>query len=281
MFCSKSGYMPPENPGPLRFKLQNPLPYGNPLYYIPPFGIGATCPCRQKAACLSLGMESQLSASALFSGLTPKELAVVQQTGRKQQVDSGSFVFMEDDQADRFFLVLSGKVKILKTAPDGKEQILLLAGPGESFGEAALFAGRRFPASAQAVVDSVILSFPRESFLGLIRQHPILALNMIAGLSMRLHHLTHLVQQLSLEDISTRLAGYLLDHLSSSPDQPVQMVRLSEKKMTLASILGTIPETLSRAFARLTRLGIIAVEGETVIIRDQKKLTDLASGRKL
>lgn len=226
-------------------------------------------------------MESHLSSSALFSGLTPKELAVVQQNGRQQQVEAGSFVFMEGDPADRFFLVLSGKVKIFKTAADGKEQILLMAGPGESFGEAALFAGRQFPASAQAVADSVVLIFLRDSFLGLIRQHPILAMNMIAGLSVRLHHLTHLVQQLSLEDISTRLAGYLLDQLSASPARPEQVVHLSEKKMTLASILGTIPETLSRAFARLTRLGIIAVEGETVLIRDRQKLTDLASGKKM
>ncbi|MDD4051624.1 MAG: Crp/Fnr family transcriptional regulator [candidate division Zixibacteria bacterium] len=226
-------------------------------------------------------METHLSASALFSGLTPKELAVVEQAGRRQHVDTGSFIFMEGDPADRFLLVLSGKVKILKTALDGKEQILLLAGPGESFGEAALFTGRQFPASAQAVADSTVMSFPRESFLGLVRQHPVLALNMIAGLSMRLHHLTHLVQQLSLEDITTRLAGYLLDQLSSSshPSEPV--VHLSEKKMTLASILGTIPETLSRAFARLTRLGIIAVDGEAIIIRDRQKLADLASGKKL
>ena len=225
-------------------------------------------------------MESHLSASALFSGLAPKELAVVEQAGRQQHVDAGSFVFMEGDPADRFFLVLSGKVKIFKTAVDGKEQILLLAGPGEPFGEAALFSGRQFPASAQAVADSMVISFPRENFLGLIRQHPVLALNMIAGLSMRLHHLTHLVQQLSLEDISTRLAGYLLDRLSSSPDSSEPIVHLSEKKMTLASILGTIPETLSRAFARLTRLGIIAVEGETIIIRDRQRLADLASGKK-
>lgn len=224
-------------------------------------------------------MEHPLADSALFSGLTEKDLAVVLQAGRRQSADAESFLFMEEDPADRFFIVLTGKVKVFKTAVDGKEQILLLAGPGESVGEAALFAERRFPASAQAVVDTEVLSFPRDGFLDLIRRHPILALNMIAGLSMRLHHLTRLVRQLSLEDVSTRLAGYLLDQLAAA-DPSASAVHLPEKKMTLASLLGTIPETLSRAFARLTRLGAIAVEGDTVIVRDRRKLADLASGKK-
>jgi CRP/FNR family transcriptional regulator, dissimilatory nitrate respiration regulator len=224
-------------------------------------------------------MDRSLPDSALFSGLTEKELTVIRNAGQRRSLEADSFLFMEGDPADQFFLVLTGKVKILKTAADGKEQILLLAGPGESFGEAALFAERRFPASAQAVVDSTVISFSRDSFLELIRKHPILALNMIAGLSMRLHHLTHLVQQLSLEDISTRLAGYLLDQLSAA-EPSAQAVHLPEKKMTLASLLGTIPETLSRAFARLTRLGVIAVEGDRVVIRDRRKLADLAAGKK-
>lgn len=224
-------------------------------------------------------MERALADSALFSGLTDKDLTVIRNAGRKRSLEAEAFLFMEGDPADHFFLVLSGKVKVYKTAPDGKEQILLLAGPGESIGEAALFAERRFPASAQTIAATDILLFSRDSFLELIQTHPLLALNMIAGLSMRLHHLTRLVQQLSLEDVSTRLAGYLLDQLSAA-DPATQAVHLPEKKMTLASLLGTIPETLSRAFARLTRLGIIAVEGDTVIIRDRRKLADQASGKK-
>jgi len=224
-------------------------------------------------------MERALADSALFSGLTEKDLTVIRNAGRQRSLEAETFLFMEGDRADQFFVVMTGKVKIFKTAADGKEQILLLAGPGESIGEAALFAERRFPASAQAVVETDVLSFSRDDFLELIRKHPILALNMIAGLSVRLHHLTRLVQQLSLEDVSTRLAGYLLDQLSAA-DPVTQAVHLPEKKMTLASLLGTIPETLSRAFARLTRLGIIAVEGDTVIIRDRRKLADQASGKK-
>ncbi|NMC43256.1 MAG: Crp/Fnr family transcriptional regulator [candidate division Zixibacteria bacterium] len=224
-------------------------------------------------------MERALADSALFSGLTEKDLTVIRNAGRQRSLEAETFLFMEGDRADQFFVVMTGKVKIFKTAADGKEQILLLAGPGESIGEAALFAERRFPASAQAVVETDVLSFSRDDFLELIRKHPILALNMIAGLSVRLHHLTRLVQQLSLEDVSTRLAGYLRDQLSAA-DPVTQAVHLPEKKMTLASLLGTIPETLSRAFARLTRLGIIAVEGDTVIIRDRRKLADQASGKK-
>ncbi len=226
-------------------------------------------------------MKSRLAQSALFSGLAPQELDVIEKTGRVHQVGAGGFVFMEDDPADRFFVVLSGRVKISKSSPEGKEQILLIAGPGDSFGEAALFAGRKFPASAEMVADGTLLSFEREDFLGLIKRHPALAMNIIAGLSVRLHHLTHLIQQLSLEDVTTRLAGYLIELLTQAKTPDAVTVTLTEKKMTLAALLGTIPETLSRGFARLSRLGVITVDGDSITIRDKYRLSELASGKKI
>lgn len=224
-------------------------------------------------------MRSLPTNSVLFSGLDEDEVRLVEQAGHPLDIDQGQFVFFQDDPGDRFFLVVSGKIKVYKISPEGKEQILLIASPGDTFGEAALFARRVYPATAEAVEPSRLLAFSRDAFLGLITRHPALAMNMIFRLSTLLHHLTHLVQQLSLEDVTTRLAGYLIGLIEEA--EAATPLTLAEKKMVLASVLGTIPETLSRAFAKLTRLGIIAVDGQQIAILDRKKLEQIASGQKI
>lgn len=225
-------------------------------------------------------MTKQLAESVLFSDLEPNDLALVEEAGHAFGLEKGHFVFFEGDPAESFYVVTSGRVKVYKTSPDGKEQILLMAAPGESFGEAALFAGKKYPASAMAVESAKLISFTRSNFMTLLHQSPTLAVNMIARLSMLLHHLTRLVQHLSLEDISTRLAAYLIE-LAESGDSPKRRkVQLTEKKMVLASILGTIPETLSRAFARLSKQGLISVEGQQITIHDFNKLSQIAAGQK-
>lgn len=224
-------------------------------------------------------MKNALADSVLFSGLSEKDIARIEATGNIVEADRGKQIFFQGDPGDHFYLVLSGRAKIYKNSPDGKEQILLMAGPGDTFGEAALFAGVGYPANAEAVEPCRLISFSREKFLGLIHQQPDIAVNLIARLSMLLHHLTRLVQQLSLEDISTRLAGYVLDLVPDGCDKECTVI-LQEKKMVLASILGTIPETLSRAFARLTKDGVMAVDGQKIIIKDIDRLREIAAGLK-
>ena len=225
-------------------------------------------------------MRKKLADSILFSGLDDSDLALIEKTGNAVEVDKGQMIVFQGDPGEHFYLVLSGKVKVYKNSPDGKEQILLIAGPGDTFGEAALFAQTAFPANAEAIEAGTLLSFSRDRFLGLIRQKPDLAINMIARLSMLLHHLTRLVQHLSLEDISTRLAGYIIELIPETETRDALTIILQEKKMILASILGTIPETLSRAFAKLSKLGLISVEGQEVTIKSRSKLAEFASGQK-
>jgi CRP-like cAMP-binding protein len=224
-------------------------------------------------------MKSKLSESVLFAGLDEAALALIEKSAQTRKTSKGEFIFFQNDPADRFYLVLSGKVRVFKTSPDGKEQILLMPGPGQSFGEAALFAEGVYPANAVAAEDSELMTISREAFMNLVKTHPTLAVNMIGRLSMLLHHLTHLVEQLSLEDVGTRLAGYILSLLPDDHRAGAVTITLTEKKMVLASLLGTIPETLSRAFARLTASGAIAVDGQEVTILDRKLLADIASGK--
>jgi CRP-like cAMP-binding protein len=225
-------------------------------------------------------MTKSLSESVLFSGLDDEHMRLVEQAAQKVSVDKGAFLFFQDDPADRFYVVLSGKVKIFKSSPDGKEQILLMAGPGDSFGEAALFSTKSYPAAAEVAESGELAYFTFKRFMALVHENPTVAVNMVARLSMLLHHLTRLVQRLSLEDVVTRLAEYILDLL---PDDRAaeQTIVLDEKKMVLASILGTIPETLSRAFAGLSKSGVLSIDGQTIVVHDRNRLTEIAAGEKI
>jgi len=227
-------------------------------------------------------MKSKLAESVLFSGFDAGQLEQIAATGQKLKIERGRFVFMQEDPADLFFIVIEGKIKIAKIAPDGKEQILMLAGPGDSFGEAAFFAGVNYPAGAEALIDSSLIAFHRNKFMALMKERPELAFNMISRLSTLLHHMTRLVQGLSLEDVGTRLARYLIDLIpeNTADGGPIE-VELTEKKTVLASLLGTIPETLSRTFARLADLDIVAVNGSRITIKNLARLAEIAEGRKI
>ncbi len=228
-------------------------------------------------------MKDKLAQSVLFSGIDEHGLEAVLKASEGYTLQKNGILFLQGDSADRFYIVVSGRIKVYKTSPDGREQTLMIASEGDSFGEAALFAERQYPATAEAMEKTDLLSFQRDRFLNLLRLQPHLAMNMIARLSMLLHHLTRLIQQISLEDVHTRLAGYILDlaepHQSSGNDGRVKII-LSEKKRVLASILGTIPETLSRSLAHLSKEEIITVDGAMITILDPIRLKEIAAGQK-
>ncbi|MGD9504900.1 MAG: Crp/Fnr family transcriptional regulator [Syntrophobacteraceae bacterium] len=215
----------------------------------------------------------------LFQGLPEAQREKLAWIASSQALDRGALIFSDGDDASGFYVVLSGRIKIYKLAPDGKEQILHLFGPGEPFGEVPVFTGERFPAHAEAMEKSSILYFPRAAFIELVRQEPSLALNMLAVLSKRLRLFTHLIESLSLKEVPGRLAAYLL-YLSDRSDDP-SALRLDIPKGQLASLLGTIPETLSRILGRMAGQGIVEVEGRAIRLLDRSALEELAEGAKL
>lgn len=191
----------------------------------------------------------------------------------------GQVIFSEGDEGNGFYVVISGRVKIFKLSAEGKEQILHIFGPGEPFGEVPVFAGEHFPAHAEAIEESRILFFPRNAFVDLIRKDPSLALNMLAVLSRRLRRFTMLIEDLSLKEVPGRLAAYLL-YLSERKDGADDLV-LDISKGQLASLLGTIPETLSRILAKMTGEELIRSDGpRSIQILDRDGLEELASGEK-
>jgi CRP-like cAMP-binding protein len=212
----------------------------------------------------------------LFAELPDKLVEQIASAASIKEVGREELLFSDGELAHSFYVVGSGRVKVFKLSADGKEQILMIANPGESFAEAAMFAGGRFPASAQALVDSHLVVISRERFVALVKQSPELSLTLIARLSQLLRKLTGLVEELSLTDVTTRLAHHLSGMVDPKTGKPQRKITLSEKKTTLASQLGTIPETLSRSLAKLTKEGVIKVDGKTIEILDPARLSELA-----
>jgi CRP/FNR family transcriptional regulator len=220
-----------------------------------------------------------ISASPLFSGLSEAQLQQLEQIGREISATRNQTIFMEGDEGSGFFIVISGKVKVFKSSAEGKAQILHIYGPGQPIGEVPVFAGQHFPANAQAVEKSRLLFFPRQAFIDLITANPSLALNMLAVLSMRLRQFTVQVENLSLKEVPGRLASYLI-YLAQEQDSPSK-VQLPISKGQLASLLGTIPETLSRIFSKMSAQGYIDVQASEIVLKDRVALEDLALNGRL
>jgi len=225
-------------------------------------------------------LTEQISSISLFNRLSSDQIEALAMIAVENYYMKGENIFSEDEQATGFYVVVNGRVKIFKLSSEGREQILHIFGPGEVFGEVPVFAGKKYPASADAMEKSRILFFPRDSLIRLIEKNPSIALNMLAVLSMRLRRFTSMIDDLSLREVPGRLAKHLL--FLSEQKQNSHELELSITKGQLASLLGTIPETLSRILTKMTEQGIIESDGRKIRILKRDIVEELAEGlRKL
>ena len=214
----------------------------------------------------------------LFQGLPESQINKLTRIVTEHSFTDGQVIFTEGDKADGFYIVVAGRVKIYKLSPEGKEQILHVIEPGEPFAEVAMFSGGTLPAHAEALKESKVIFIPRGAFITLIQQDPSLAMNMFGTLSIRLKRFTSLIEDLSLKEVPQRLAAHLL-YLSGDKDNQ-ENFELTISKGQLASLLGTIPETLSRILKKMIAQGCIAMKGRTIELRDRGMLESLAAGEK-
>jgi len=221
-----------------------------------------------------------LKTCPLFWGLGNREIADLQAVSTPRKYLKGNLIFSEGEEAEGFFVLISGRVKVYKLSPEGKEQILHIVSPAETFAEAALFAGSTYPAFAESLAETRVLFFSKEGFLNLIRKNPQISLNMIASLSHWLRKFVNLVEELSLKDVTARLSKYLIDLSASSGRSSASGIEceLDISKSQLASQLGTISETLSRALGKLRDRRIIKVEGKKITILQKEALEDISLG---
>jgi len=215
-----------------------------------------------------------LTKSQLFGGLPEEHLAEVEKIAVERRYEKGEVIFADGDEGIGFYLIASGSVNVYKLSPDRKEQILHIVKEGETLGAVPVFSGKSFPANARAITRSHLLFFDRQRFVRMITGKPSLTMNLLALLAMRLREFTLQVENLSLREIPGRLAAHLLHLSREQGDRDVVALNLS--KARLANLLGTGPESLSRALGALKRKGLVEEDGPRLRLLDRDRLEALA-----
>jgi CRP/FNR family transcriptional regulator, dissimilatory nitrate respiration regulator len=228
-------------------------------------------------------MHEILKQNPLFSGLDEKGLRRVEGITTLKKIKKGLVLFSQGDVAHGFYLVISGKIKIYRLSPQGQEYVMRIVGPGDTIAEAAVFSGKNYPAAAEALEDGSLYYLAKADFLALIQETPQLALNMMTGLSLLLRQLAQQVEDLSLKEVSARLARFLLEEAGSGSAIPLNgmQIPLTLKKSLLASRLGTIGETLSRTLAKMKQKNIIDIQKNVICLKNIQALKEIAEGLKI
>lgn len=207
----------------------------------------------------------QLRRAPLFSSLSPHDLQGLIEAATVQEPAPGTTLFLEHEPASAFYFLEQGAVKLYKLSAQGGEKVIEIIRPGETFAEAVVFLGARYPVCAQTLGAARLVRIPTDAFVHLLKEDNRLAMKMLASLSMRLHQLVNDVQALSLESAAARVAAYLLEHTRESD---TLACRLPAPKHVIASRLGITPETFSRTLAQLRERGVIEVDGIEVRVLD-------------
>lgn len=214
-----------------------------------------------------------LAQSPLFRDLAGPELEALAAVASLRPLRKGETLFLEGDPARSLFIVARGMVKVYKMDPQGRRQMVLhLDGPYHAVAAVAIFLEKpRYPASAEALEDSLLLALPTEAFHRLLEAHPALARALIRFLARRQGQLVHLLDRLVFHEVSARLAEYLLGRLEAE-GQGFALPTNPE----LAALLGTVPEAVSRKLGELFRQGLIRLSERRVWIDDPAALREVA-----
>lgn len=215
--------------------------------------------------------------SPLLREIKPEFLQALAKIAVKKNNKKDTQLFIQDQKAEGFYLICSGTVKIFRIGNDGREQTIHIFRTGETVGEVPVFQGTDYPACATALAKSELIYFPANKFIQLCRQQPELLLNMLAILSQRLRKFVELIDDLTLKDVTSRLAKYIIKNKTRKDDSQIV---LEQSKTSLASRLGTIPATLSRTLKKLQDLKIIEVDKNLIKIIDEETLERIADGEK-
>jgi CRP-like cAMP-binding protein len=219
----------------------------------------------------NINIEALLSHVPLFNGLEAEEIARIARGTREVNATRGDILFHKGDMSSGFHLVVYGQVKLAFTSPQGGEKVVDILSQGQSFGEAVMFMEKPYMVYAQALADSLLLHIAKDAILEELNNDPKLGRKMIAGLSMRLHHLITDVESYSLHSGRQRIIGYLLRDNLSNNEKSIT-VTLPTNKGVIASRLNLTQEHFSRILHELSEKDLIVVEGRKIHIPDVEKL---------
>jgi CRP/FNR family transcriptional regulator len=210
----------------------------------------------------------------LFAALDDEASEALAAALTTRAVDRGHVVFHEGDTGDRLFIVLDGKVKISRTAADGRENLLAVLGPGEMFGELSLFDPGSRTATATAVTESTLASLDHDDLRPLLLDRPAVAVNLLRALAQRLRRTNEAMADLVFSDVPGRVAKALLELAEKFGDDEPDGTRVRHDltQEELAQFVGASRETVNKALSEFANRGWLRIEGRSVVLLDRERL---------
>jgi CRP-like cAMP-binding protein len=223
-------------------------------------------------------IDGALRQSSVFKRLGPDDRRRLAEIARLRQAEKGERIFGEGEPSDFFITILSGRVKIFKTTPAGKDVILEIFGAGDPLGAVAAYEGQPYPASAFALEDTTVLLVPRQPFFALLEQHPSMVRGVLTGLTHRLVELTNRVADLTGGRVEPRLARLFLKLADEQgrEERGGVFIPVALSRQELADLSGTTIETCIRIMSRWGKQAIVRTEKDGFVVVDRAALDDLA-----
>lgn len=220
-----------------------------------------------------------LRACRLWRTASDEAVLKLARASRVRDVGRGEMLAVEGDPADEFGVMVAGRARVFYLGADGKQITFETVEATEPIAIVAALAGGRYPANVEATTPSTVACLKASSLYEMLEAEPALAKTLVADLANRVVNFTAVVHTLAL-DVPSRVARYVFQRAlqSGKPSSAGLELSLGMKKAELAMALGTVPETLSRAFAKLREDGVLEVHGSTVTVLDVRALATLASG---
>jgi len=211
----------------------------------------------------------------LFAGLPPGDLGAIADITLIKSLDKGDYLFREGAPAQGFYIAQKGAINVHRVNAAGKEQVIHVFRAGESFAEASLATSSGYPADARAQESSQVLLVEKAGFLALLRRQPELALRMLGSMSLHLRTLIAQLEDLTLKDVETRLANWLIRRCLNPESAQSVIIELKTTKRVLAAELGTVSETFSRTLAKFRQQKLVTVKGKTLTVLSPARLREL------
>jgi CRP-like cAMP-binding protein len=227
---------------------------------------------------MSAQIAEVLRTTPVFRKLSPDDRERVAARATLRQYPRGSLIFSEGEPADTFYMVTSGRVKVFKMTPMGKDVILEIFGVGDPIGAVAVYEGWPFPASAVALEDTTCVLIERREFFGLLEQHPSLVRGLLLGLTQRLIELTNRLAELTGGRVEPRFARLFLK-LAGEMGRDAEgglFIPMALSRQELADLTGTTIETAIRIMSRWGKQGIVRTDKDGFLLQDRPALDALA-----
>jgi CRP/FNR family transcriptional regulator, dissimilatory nitrate respiration regulator len=219
--------------------------------------------------------ENTLRSCPLFAGASPADVSAIAAFTIPKHLTKGEYLFREGGPSEGFYIVQRGAINVHRVNAAGKEQVIHLFLPVDSFAEATLTMESGYPADARATEETTVLLIPKTEFIDLLRKRPELALRIFGAMSQHLRVLVGLLDDLTLKDMETRLANWLLNRCPRPLPSGPSVIQLDRTKRVLAAEMGTTSETLSRSLAKLRDQKLLRVSGKSITITKPRELQNL------